>query len=342
MSTSHQNQQVAEHWASVAERQELGFWNTPGWFEHQNYLGSGDPKKSWLLLFRDLLRSQNIAPGHALSLGCGSGQLEREMIQEGLCHSVEGCDISPALLKIAAEEAAALNLPVAYYTADLNRPEFPSENYDLIIGAGIFHHVENLEGLFLNLKSALKKGGRLLMYDYVGPSRFQWSQKQIERCNYWLNQLPERFKRKQGYPKHYYFAKSVFDRIPFSYSASVDKLLKKWTPQNFYAQFVRLKTAQVQMKKVIPPHPDQFLVTDPSEAVRSSEILPVLKQHFEIETIIPQGGTLAQPIFGRTVANFIGDQEGQEWAGKILADERLAIQQGELPSDFIAVIARAN
>ena len=223
--------------------------------------------------------------------------------------------------------------------ADLNQPNFAEGKYDLIVGAGIFHHVENLEGLFENLAKALKPTGKLLMYDYVGPSRFQWTKPQMERCNSWLARLPARFKKKRGYPYYYYLAKQIFDFIPFAYSARLEVGLKKLLPQRFFVQFARLKTAQLKLDRIIAPHPDQFLVTDPSEAVRSGDIMPVLKEHFSIERFVPQGGTLAAPLFGRTVANFIHDKDGEKWVKQILEDEREAIREGMISSDLVALVA---
>jgi SAM-dependent methyltransferase len=336
-----QNRQVSDYWVWVAKRLELGFWNIPGWVEHQNLLGFNDPSSSWLHVFNKELLDKGVPPGHALSLGCGGGSLERTMRKEGFCQCIEGCDISPGMVKIAEEAAKNEGIEgITYYLTDLNNPNFAAKKYDLIIGAGIFHHVENLEGLFENLAQALTPRGKLLMYDYVGPSRFQWTQPQIERCNMWLERLPARLKRKRGYPFYYYVAKQLFDLIPFSYSAKLENWIKEKLPARLVVQFLRLKTAQLKLEKIIPPHPDQFLVTDPSEAVRSEEVMPILERYFSIERLVPQGGTLAAPLFGRTVANFLRDAEGKKWAQQILEDEREAIQQGALSSDLIALVAR--
>ena len=96
------NRQVSDYWVWVANRQELGYWNVPGWVEHQNLLGFNDPQASWLQVFNRELIDKGMEPGHALSLGCGAGSLERTMVKKGFCKSIEGCDVSPGLLKIAA------------------------------------------------------------------------------------------------------------------------------------------------------------------------------------------------------------------------------------------------
>lgn len=344
MSTSTQrireNKQVASYWKRVSEREDLGFWHAPGWDAHQNILASGNPDYTWLQVFRDHLLEKNVTLGHALSIGCGAGSLERQMIKDGLCRSVDGCDLCEDRLKTAAQLASTM--PINYFVSDLNSPQFLPQSYDLIIGSGIFHHVEKLEKLFENLKKALKPGGRLLMYDYVGPSRFQWTPSQMEHCNKWLRKLPRKFRIKRGYPYYYYPAKVLFNCLPFVNSNGYENVLKSIGGDRLVSQFLRLKTAQIYMDKLIPPHPDQFLVTDPSEAVRSQDIVPVIKNYFEVERELSLGGTLAQPLFGRTVANFIDYPEGQEWALKILEDERHLIQEGTLSSDFIAMVCKIS
>lgn len=334
------NEQTANYWANVSDTHEHGFWDIPGWREHQNVLASGKPAISWFDVMHQELRNQGKKPGHALSLGCGDGHLERKMIDNGVCTSIEGCDISSDLIKKAEQNALRHQGQIRYFIADLNRPNFKRGAYDLIIGTGIFHHVEKLERLFENLKLSLKPGGKLLLYDYVGPSRFQWSKLQTDYCNQWLKQLPKEYRTKKGYPAYYCLAKRAFDFTPLVSSKWVGKLIEKFTPAMVYAQYQRLKHAQLVMDELIPPHPDQFIATDPSEAIRSSEILPILKRYFVIEKQLPLGGTLAQPLFGRTVANFLNDKKGAEWAARILEEERKLVLDGSLPSDFVAVLAK--
>lgn len=332
------NDQVASYWTWVAMRKELGYWNIPGWQEHQNLLASGNPNTSWIdVVGNQLLATQTEKT--ALSLGCGDGFFERLFLKKGLCTCVEACDISPHLVEVAQETANKQGLPITYFVQDLNHPSFTPQKYDLIIAAGILHHIKNLEILLPNIQQALKKDGKFIVYDYVGPSRFQWTPKQIERCNYWLQQLPKKYKKKRGYPWYYYPAKRFFDLIPFAQSSLLENVFQKTLPARAFAQWKRLQRAQLILNDVVPPSIEQFLVTDPSEAIRSEEIIPLIERNFKIEKIIPQGGSLAQPLFGRTVANFIDDSKGIEFAKKVLADERQQILSGSLRSDFVAFIS---
>ncbi len=328
--------QVASYWSHVAQKGDLGFWQIPGWDEHQNLLASGRPDRTWLDVFAGELASSRRAPGLALSLGSGGGGYEPMLLERRLCASVEACDLSPDLVRFAQERADASRLPIRYFVADLNAPQFPAGRYDLILAAAVLHHVEELERLLESLVSTLAPGGRLVVYDYVGPSRFQWTDEQVQVCNAWLRRLPARYRRKRGYPWHYVLAKRAFDALPFVGSDGAERWLERRAPASAFAQYRRLKAARLMLDEIVRPPREQFVVTDPSEAVRSGEILDLLPRYFDIRRIVPMGGTLVQPLFTRTAANF-WDDEGREWVERILAHERELVSSGSLPSDIVAL-----
>lgn len=334
--------QVASYWSRVARKGDLGFWQIPGWDEHQNLLASGRPDRTWLDVFADEIAATGNVPGLALSLGSGGGGYEPMLLERKLATRVEACDLSPDLVAFAQRRADAQGLPIRYFVADLNVPRFPPQRYDLILAAAVFHHIENLEALFESLVETIKPGGHLIVYDYVGPTRFQWRDEQIRVCNEWLGRLPHRYRRKRGYPWHHRLSKRVFDAIPFLGSEPVDRWLGRHAPERWFGQYRRLRFARLTLDEIVRPPREQFLVTDPSEAVRSEETVGILSTCFQVHRTLPMGGTLVQPLFTRTAANFQEDVEGAEWVGRILAHERDLVRSGRLPSDFVAVHARAR
>ena len=86
---------------------------------------------------------------------------------------------------------------------------------------------------------------------------------------------------------------------------------------------------------------DWFEQNDPSEAIRSDEILPCLRQHFEIIDHKPYGGALLHMLLSGTAGNF--DPHSAEDAAlvRILAffEEELE-KAGALETDFASVVAR--
>lgn len=113
---------------------------------------------------------------HALSIGCGSGALERELVQRGLCSGVDAFDGSVVSLREARREADRLPFGerIRYFAADFNAPALPKALYDVVFFHQSAHHVAKLEKLYRAIMRALKPGGIVYFDEYVGPSRFDW------------------------------------------------------------------------------------------------------------------------------------------------------------------------
>ena len=130
-----------------------------------------------------------------LSLSCGSGALERGPASTGMCGYIEGIDISEGSIRIACEEAAKANLAYLHYVAaDLNHVVLEPKKYDVVLSISAMHHMKNLEHLLDQIHNALKPGGTLVLYDFVGPSQFQWTDKQSSLMNAMLDRLPPRLR----------------------------------------------------------------------------------------------------------------------------------------------------
>src|SRR5204862_6423856 len=57
---------------------------------------------------------------HGLTLGCGAGRCERDLISRGVALRFHGIDISDKAVAKAREIAKEQNLPLTYEVADLN------------------------------------------------------------------------------------------------------------------------------------------------------------------------------------------------------------------------------
>jgi len=56
------------------------------------------------------------------------------------------------------------------------------------------HHFINMDFVIKSIHSALKPGGILIINEYVGPDKFQWTDKQLHCVNSILNLLPNKYK----------------------------------------------------------------------------------------------------------------------------------------------------
>ncbi|MBK5092761.1 MAG: class I SAM-dependent methyltransferase [Actinobacteria bacterium] len=137
---------------------------------------TGVETRNWLgwLKERHLERPADLG----LSIGCGTGLLERDAISQGLCHEMVGIDIAEGALDIARREAG--DLPVKYERVDLECQALPAGEYDMVFSAGALHHINNLYFCVEQLHSCLKDDGLLVLNEYAGPSRFQWDPLQLK------------------------------------------------------------------------------------------------------------------------------------------------------------------
>lgn len=180
----------------------------------------------------------------ALSIGCGTGPFERDLLRRGLCDSVDAFDGSIGSLAIAAREAgeAGFGGRVRYFAADFNEPAFPRRRYDLVIFHQSLHHVANVERLLRAVLKSLTPDGVLYLDEYVGPSRFDWNDVLL---------APQR---------------ALYDALP----------------------------AEARLFETLPL---PIQADDPSEAFRSSDILPQLAVGFDVQQLRGYGGNVLSVLF---------------------------------------------
>lgn len=112
----------------------------------------------------------------ALSIGCGAGELERQLVARGLVEQIDAFDGSLVSLHLArtAADARGYGDRIRYFAADFNEPVLPRRRYDAVFFHQSAHHVWKLEKLYRAVLRALKPDGILYLDEYVGPSRDEW------------------------------------------------------------------------------------------------------------------------------------------------------------------------
>lgn len=259
---------------------------------------SGDPScDAYSHLARVLAGLGWVLPiARAVSLGCGFGALERSLTSREVVKEIKAYDFSEAAIAEARRLAGEQQLrKVTYQVADLEQLKLPTQSINAAFAHQSIHHIEGLERLFSEIRKALKPGGIFHLHEFVGPSRFQWTEAQLALANDYLSSLPLRLRRLPcGGPK------------PF---------LKR-------------------------PTIDAMIAADPTEAVRSSEILIVLRRYF---TLIEQhhiGGAVLHLALGDIAQNFAPDDpEDKGHLQRLFALEDRMMAEGVIGSDFVVVTA---
>ncbi len=127
----------------------------------------------------------------AVSLGCGTGALERDLVRRKLCARILGVDLSPAALETAARLARAEALTsIRYEAADLDHLDLSPSSLDAVFVHQALHHVMNLETCLDTVARSLSPGGILFLDEYVGPSRHEWRRSDLDRLREVFVTLP--------------------------------------------------------------------------------------------------------------------------------------------------------
>jgi SAM-dependent methyltransferase len=132
---------------------------------------------------------------NGLTLGCGSGRCERDLVSRGVCRSFHGIDISEKAIAAAREIAKEQDLPLTYEVADLNFLELPEKTFDLVVAQTALHHVLLLERVAEQIWRSLKSDGYLWIHDFVGETQGQYDPKRLSIMNRILAILPEKFRK---------------------------------------------------------------------------------------------------------------------------------------------------
>lgn len=79
---------------------------------------------------------------------------------------------------------------------------------------------------------------------------------------------------------------------------------------------------------------------DPTEAIRSKEIMPIVEKYFSIVWRKDFGGTLLHLVLDNIAGNLSISDEGLQLLREFFAEEQRLIASGEIDSDFTVVVAR--
>jgi SAM-dependent methyltransferase len=140
-------------------------------------------------------KEKRLAFDHGLTLGCGAGRCERELISRGVCRSFHGIDLSESAIETAREIAKEQGLPLTYEVADLNSVQLLEKQFDLVVAQTCLHHVLFLEHVADEIWRSLKSDGYLWIHDFIGETQFQYEPKRLAIMNEILAILPEKFRR---------------------------------------------------------------------------------------------------------------------------------------------------
>lgn len=158
---------------------------------------SGEARQWPLDWFREVF-ADRLPMAEAVSIGCGAGALERDLVTKGICERITGIDVTAPPLEKARQEAAAAGLAdrISYLLTDGREYlERRQGELDGVFFHASLHHFDQLDDLLRLVARALAPRGLFYADEYVGPSRHQWHLLRLLPANLAYYALPRLVRR---------------------------------------------------------------------------------------------------------------------------------------------------
>ena len=143
-----------------------------------------------------------------LSVGSGYCSHELKLAAMNPQWHITCIDFSEKLLQYAAEEARARALcNLSFLAEDIYAYALPEKSFEMVFFHASLHHFKPMDFIVQRVSQLLKDGGVLVLNEYVGPNRMQYSSEQRQAVNEGLAILPEAYKqiyKTKLYKRRYY------------------------------------------------------------------------------------------------------------------------------------------
>jgi SAM-dependent methyltransferase len=282
--------------ATFDHKHEISIWNMiPAVRQRLNELATGNPECCYEKYVIDHYLANKMELS-LLSIGCGTASHELFFARNGPFKYVHGIDLAPALIASASKQAASMKLDNTHFEVKNFLTESFDQHYDVVLFHQSLHHFEDFRhimGTFL--PSVLKKNGMLVINEFVGPTRLQWTHEQLIAANASLNILPKDYRR-------------IFKT-------------------SFYKN------------KIYRPGIWRMLASDPSESIKSADIMVALHEHLTTIEEKALGGNLLHLVLKDIAHHFCdrGDSSAK-LLQNLFNQEDIFLKRN--PSDFIFGIYR--
>ncbi|HWB12970.1 MAG TPA: methyltransferase domain-containing protein [Pirellulales bacterium] len=120
-----------------------------------------------------------------LDVACGTGELERRLFERWPALGVTGVDVSPNMLRHAAEKRT----PASLLATEAHRLPFDEASFDAVICANAFHYFRQPDKSLAEMRRVLRPEGRLVLVDWCDDYL------SCKLCSFWLHWADPAFHR---------------------------------------------------------------------------------------------------------------------------------------------------
>ncbi len=267
---------IAQHWderTQTSKPDRFNWWKSPLIRKHINKLVSGKPyarfSQGLLKVVKQRVGSRVFEKG--VSVGCGIGNKEMALLRDGLVRSFELYELSGTRIEKGKEIAKKLGVEdrVSFHQEDAFKV-VPESSVDFVHWNNSLHHMMDVDAAVAWSYRVLRPEGVFYMDDFVGPTRWQWSDESLAIGTRIRSLLPEKYMRNPHYPE---------------------------------------KGEEFMGRELNRPSSRRVARQDPSEAADSERIIESVRKYFPDAEITLTGGLVYHMTLSQILHNFDEEDE---------------------------------
>ena len=201
------------------------WWIVPAVRHRWNKLITGNPHTTFeeYLSFQIFPEKRNMK---MLSMGSGVCSHELLLAELNPHWDITCIDFSNNLIEAAEKKARKQNLKnITFLCEDIYQYPFLNNHYDIIFFNASLHHISSVSSfIYSHVYTKLKERGSLVINEYIGPNRIQYSSGQIQAINEGLALIDDDYKQvyKTKIKKKRYYGSGLWRMIVSDPSECVD------------------------------------------------------------------------------------------------------------------------
>lgn len=187
---------AAAYWSAPQNPGKTRWWQSPTILRHINRLVCGEPLAgAWAGLTERMRRESPDGWERGISIACGAGVKEIELVKQGLVRHFDLFEISEVRARQGMELARQHGVSdrVDFHICDAFEEDLGQ--YDLVYWNNALHHMLDTHAAVAWSRERLVLGGSFVMDDFVGPNRHQWTEAELDIAQMVRELVPEQYLR---------------------------------------------------------------------------------------------------------------------------------------------------
>lgn len=139
--------------------------------------------------------SSNLPYKHGISVACGTGVKEMELLENNIVSNFTCYELAEQAIQTGRQEAERRNLKerITFYHLDVFKQTFKPGSFDFVYWDNAIHHMFDAYSAMKWSKDLLSDNGCFFMFDFIGPSRFQWTDEQMNILKQILESMDDKY-----------------------------------------------------------------------------------------------------------------------------------------------------